>query len=365
MRLLPLLSVWLLLCSLSTIAQDTPINAKTLLSAGTICDGTCAEEILGEVAIQGKNSSAAAKSLELPLAGETKLVLAGVEEGKNVLTANDAFTQSLSRFDLQVRLKRTENATLEEWKKFVAGEVLPWSDVEVAHVKPAATMLAEKLKKLKLPLPEKVLLVHTSGKEEAEAAYTRANAIFLPSVMLTYSPEKLEEKLCHELFHVLSRHDAETRQRLYRIIGFRACEEIPLPAMLKDRKLTNPDAPQINCVIDLKVDGRYVTAAPILYSSSENYDSKKESLFRYLVFRLMVVEKRDGKWQPAASGGGPVLLDPEPNKLPSYFEQIGMNTGYIIHPDEILADNFIKLVKEEKNLKTPKIVEQMQSVLKP
>ena len=85
---------------------------------------------------------------ELPLAGETKIVFAGVEDGKKILTAKDAFTQSLSRFDLQVRLKRTENATLEEWKKFVVAEVLPWSDEEIAHVKPAVTMLAEKLKNL-------------------------------------------------------------------------------------------------------------------------------------------------------------------------------------------------------------------------
>ena len=34
----------------------------------------------------------------------------------------------------------------------------------------------------------------------------------------------------------------------------------------------------------------------------------------------------------------PVLLDPE--DLPDYHRRIGRNTNYIIHPDEILADNF-------------------------
>ena len=63
--------------------------------------------------------------------------------------------------------------------------------------------------------------------------------------------------------------------------------------------------------------------------------------------------------------GGIAILDPDPSKLPNYFEQIGSNNGYIIHPDEILADNFIKLVNEDKQLKTPKIVEQMESVLRP
>lgn len=308
------------------------------------------------------HAAAAERPLEMPLCGETKAVFAGVEAGKKVLTNTDAFTQSLSKFDLQVRLKRTD-ATLEEWKKFVAAEVLPWSDEELAHVKPAVTVLAEKLKRLKLPLPEKVLLVHTSGKEEGDAAYTRGNAIILPSKVLNYPPERLEELLCHELFHVLSRYDAETRQRLYGIVGFRACEEIPLPAVLRDRKLTNPDAPLINCTIELKLEGRVVTATPVLYANVATYDAAAGgSLFRYLTFRLMVVEKRDGKWQPATGGDGPILLDPK--QTPSYLEQIGKNTGYIIHPDEILADNFIQLVKENKNVATPKIIEQMESVLK-
>ena len=67
--------------------------------------------------------------------------------------------------------------------------------------------------------------------------------------------------------------------------------------------------------------------------------------------------------QPASSGDNPILL--EPQQTASFMEQIGKNTGYIIHPDEILADNFIQLVKENKKLPSPKIVEQMQSVLKP
>jgi hypothetical protein len=203
-----------------------------------------------------------------------------------------------------------------------------------------------------------------SGKEEADAAYTRANAIFLPSKVLTYPPERLEELLAHELFHVLSRHDAETRQRLYGIIGFRACEEIPMHASLRDRKLTNPDAPLLDCVMELKVEGQVVTVTPILYASVESYDPEKGGpLFRYLTFRLMAVQKKDGKWQPATNAGAPILYDPK--QMPSFLEQIGKNTGYIIHPDEILADNFKHLVKEEKNLPTPKIVEQMMSVLKP
>ena len=76
----------------------------------------------------------------------------------------------------------------------------------------------------------------------------------------------------------------------------------------------------------------------------------------------MKVEEREGRWRPLLNEGGPVLIDPSSSK--SFAEQIGANTKYIIHPDEILADNFVHLVMRTENLPTPKIVEQMGERLK-
>src|SRR5262245_37482237 len=45
---------------------------------------------------------------------------ADAEEGQAILAADDAFTRSLSRFDLQSRLKSGEEVTLEDWKRSVA-----------------------------------------------------------------------------------------------------------------------------------------------------------------------------------------------------------------------------------------------------
>ncbi|MFM8372557.1 MAG: hypothetical protein ACKOCO_09230, partial [Bacteroidota bacterium] len=33
---------------------------------------------------------------------------------------------------------------------------------------------------------------------------------------------------------------------------------------------------------------------------------------------------------------------------PDFFRQIRENTGYIIHPDEVLADNFAFIMREKK-----------------
>ena len=56
-----------------------------------------------------------------------------------------------------------------------------------------------------------------------------------------------------------------------------------------------------------------------------------------------------------------MLLDPD--DVPGYHEQIGRNTRYIIHPEEILADNFVFLLDGRIDLPTPRVVEQMGKVL--
>ena len=61
---------------------------------------------------------------------------------------------------------------------------------------------------------------------------------------------------------------------------------------------------------------------------------------------------------PAAE---PELFSPE--ELSGFFEQVGRNTEYIIHPEEILAENFALLILGKQNLPSPEIVEKMRRVL--
>ena len=61
--------------------------------------------------------------------------------------------------------------------------------------------------------------------------------------------------------------------------------------------------------------------------------------------------------------GEPVLL--EPRNVPTFFDKIGRNTGYIIHPEEILAENFVLLVNNKTDVPTPRILREMRDVLSP
>lgn len=301
----------------------------------------------------------------LELADGASVRLATRDEGRAVLTADDAFAKSLSRFDLQSRLKTAGEVSLEQWKESAAAEVRDWDDAGKKAVTEAIGRLQKRLEGYKLPLPKEILLVHTTGAEEGNAAYTRGTAIVLPDKVLKYSPTQLDRLLAHELFHVLSRNDGALRQRLYRIIGFEVCDPIELPPSLAPRKITNPDAPLIDSTLELKTaDGRVVVGAPVLYANVERYDAAKGgSFFQYLTFRLLVVEKKDGRWQPLLlEGGEPIVIDAK--KEPAFYEKIGKNTNYVIHPDEILADNFVHLVMEDRDLMTPRIVDEMKQALR-
>lgn len=307
---------------------------------------------------------AAEPAAEFKLNAESVVRFATVEEGQAVLMADDAFTKSLSKFDLQSRLKSGADVTLDDWKKFAAGHVRGWDAAEIRTVSESLARIAGPLAELRLPLPKTVLLIRTSGEEESNAAYTRGTAIILPKAMLARSPARLDGLLAHELFHVLSRHDGAFRARLYRLIGFEMCDPIAFPKMLADRRITNPDAPLVDCTIELKGEnGRTYFGAPVLYASANSFDpEQKKTMFQYLTFRLLVVEREvAGPWQPRLENGDPVVIDPK--KEPAFYEKIGKNTAYIIHPDEILAENFERLIMGTKNLPTPRIIDDMKAAL--
>lgn len=305
---------------------------------------------------------ASAIAVEIPLHTGSIARFATVDEGATAITKRDHFLNSLSRFDLQSRLQTDREVTVDDLLKFTAKEVVAWEKDEVEKVTAAIQSIRARLEGFRPLFPKTVLLVKTTGKEEGNAAYCRGNAVVLPKVVLARKTDQLERLLIHELFHILSRHDAKRREKLYAIVGFKPCDEIRLPKSLAHRKITNPDAPTIDFYIELTQGDRQVKAAPVLYASVDKYDAQKGgTFFRYLQFRLLVVEQVDGNWRAVEKEGDAVVLNPK--KAPDFFEQIGKNTNYIIHPDEILADNFVHLVKKTEKLQTPRIIDEMKKLL--
>jgi hypothetical protein len=135
-----------------------------------------------------------------------------------------------------------------------------------------------------------------------------------------------------------------------------------LPATLAARKITNPDAPAIDCVLSIQEEGITRQVSPVLLARKDQYESlERVSLFAEMQFRLLVVEKVEDH-TVVANPRDPRLLDPA--QCPDFHRQIGRNTGYIIHPEETLADNFVHLVFGTADLPDPWIVERLGEQLR-
>jgi len=294
---------------------------------------------------------------------ETNVVVsfADADAGRKILTARDDFVQALSPFDRAARLKTDRDVSEKEYLDFVGRNVLAWEPEETNRITAQLRRAGSKLARWHLPFPAVIVLVKTTGQEEGHASYTRQNAVILPQNELKSA--NLEGTLIHELFHVLSRHNPELRKRLYAVLGFKPTGAIELPPELERRKITNPDGVDPGWFITVTNRGRAQPAVPILYASADRYDpATGGEFFNYLVFKLLAVTNDGGHWKPDSRDGQPQLL--EPGKTDGYLEQVGRNTQYIIHPDEILADNFVSLVNGRTNLATPRIVTEMERVFR-
>ncbi|MFZ5524796.1 MAG: hypothetical protein ACOY9D_12045 [Pseudomonadota bacterium] len=290
---------------------------------------------------------------------------APASQGREILTARDDFVRRLSRFDRSARLKTGRVISERAYLRFVGENVRDWSGNEKALVESALSAVRPRINELALPWPETIHLVKTTGNEEGRAAYTRGNAIVLPAHMLVPGAEELIKKIIsHELFHILSRNNPGLKDRLYAAIGFYGCGEIAYPSRLKQVKLTNPDAPGNDYCIRLRVAGVPTWAIPVLYSRTPEYDEKRGGeFFDYLQFEFLLVEAGDAADPLTATYDDEHIQLVGSEDVSGFYEQVGRNTGYIIHPEEILADNFALLVLGTDKVPSPKILGDIRKIL--
>lgn len=209
-------------------------------------------------------------------------------------------------------------------------------------------------------LPKELKLIKTKGRHYGDGVfYTRENCIVIPENELEgRNREQFLGTMYHELFHVISRLNHPMRDELYGLIGFRPIgRAIQVPAELADRIFFNPDGVDYAQVIKLRSDqDQEIMAVPVIFSNSpEGYSSKKKSFFGYLDFNLFQVKERpDGSWHLLAKPDGSSTIDLA-NLKDEFYRQIKDNTDYIIHPDEVIADNFGFLLRSQND---PKVTEK-------
>ncbi|MDR8525563.1 hypothetical protein [Shewanella fidelis] len=280
-------------------------------------------------------------------------------EAAAVLTQEDEFVRGISSFDMASRMKRADLPSKSEYLAFVATQTLDWTDADKAAVNQAYQQILPQLTALKVELPKPIELIKTTGLEEGGAAYTRGQAIILQQKQLN-NAKGLPGLIAHELLHIYSRHNPEVKQKLYQAIGFYPLGEISFPTALSSQKITNPDAPINDFGIRVNYQGKAVWAVPILYSEAQYNLEKGGEFFDYLEFKFVIVGDSEQASTNIYDADKPQIV--KVSELKGFFKQIGRNTNYIIHPEEIIAENFSFLMTGETELKSPHVLHKIEQV---
>lgn len=289
--------------------------------------------------------------------------LVSSEKGRELIVQDDDFSRSLSKFDLEVRVHNAE-PTLENLNKFTQEQVLEWSDTEKEELDSLIKVISDIAiqKEFHFILPDNIDFIKTTMEANKGAGgYTRLNYIVLSQDVLLMSKEQLKSIIAHEIFHIISRYNPELREKFYSLIGFTVCNPIKITTDLKNYTIANPDAPNIDAYITLKDSlNNDVYCAMVLYS---NRDYTTGTLFEYLDVGLLKLVKSDNGTMTPFTENGEVKLYTL-REVSNFIEQIGLNTQYVINPEEIIASNFELLFQANPTVRTPQLLQNIDNALK-
>lgn len=290
----------------------------------------------------------------------TRVRFAPVETGRAILMADDDYVAAASAFQRSAILQSASPVSLDAFRRWNGDAVIAWPADQRDRWRAALESLASSFAALRIPLPPEVLLVATNGREMAGAPYTRANAIILP--LGTKFPGFTDSRLlAHELWHLAARHAPALATRLYAEIGFEPMPKLAFPQEWAAVRIANPDAPESLHGMRLPIEGRPVMVAPVLVASRTTL-APGETFFNVLQVRLLEVEPTEDGLASCA-----VMRKGEPawhivHGTHDYLPRLGGNTGYVIHPEETIADN-IALLATGTPPRNPELLARIKSAL--
>ncbi len=271
------------------------------------------------------------------------------------------FFEEITSLDMQIQLQGsypstvTREEVLTDYRALLKRDVASFSPTEKALLSRVWQRAYKDVSSIQEGLfPDTMKLVKTLAQHYGPGVYyTRGKGIIIPEHELYSDNEDgLYDVMLHELFHIWSRLHPEKQKQLYSLIGFRKLpvetRDLEMNDALRSRILLNPDGIDYGYTIQLvKEDGHLVDAIPIIVSNQSSYDTAQPGFFGYLSFQLFPIEKTpDDQYLVISTPEG---LAPQDLITGSNFHSIIKdNTGYIIHPDEIMADNFVLWVKKHR-----------------
>lgn len=281
-------------------------------------------------------------------------------EAQMLITELDDYTRNWNQFDIDVRLQKPQGRK-SALLQFAMDQTLNWSDEEKARISKTMKSLDAEIKKQKynLEFPKEIVFVKTTQKEEGNAeAYTRMNWIAIGEEALKSSSDTdLKYLVAHELFHLLTRQNANFKKDMYQIIGFEVAEkEILFPSDLAEIRISNPDISRYDSYGTFTIGGQKQYCTMVIYTDKP-YNGN--TLFDYMKIGLVPL---NGEFIPVQKSGKTIIYSLD--EAEDFYTQVGKNTSYVINPEEIMADNFAYTLIGKKDLPNPEIIQKTQKVLK-
>lgn len=302
-----------------------------------------------------------AKSTEILLSGIHKVILLDSAEAAKTIVRDDLdkFFDHLTAIDAAVQMKQNEPLSMSHdlmvtsYKNYLQTNVTNFTKEEAAFVAKAMTEAFQLVSKVSVRyFPDDIRLIKSKAHHyDGERYYTRENCIIIPEPDLKQNNyNAFLQTMLHEISHIVTRLNPNVKGQLYALVGFKKIETpLQMPDSLRRRLLTNPDGVDINWANTLtSATSKTVFTLPLMYAKDTVFDPKKPDFSDYLGWNYYeLAPSADNKTLVVQTIGNWQQSTLDTRGINTMFLK-NYNTAYIIHPDEIVADNFALLMLSQK-----------------
>lgn len=195
-------------------------------------------------------------------------------EGRQLKMANTAYFDGLNQNDLDWKTCRS-GATLAEYKALAEEQIVDFTEEEKQVINSAMDFVESRCAELgiRLPLHDEIVFIKSNMADEGYAGgYTHKNEIYLYAYALGHAARAAQgeygdldreyflhfthELVAHEIFHVLTRGDAQFRQLMYSLVGFTVMDhEVEFGPAVRSVLESNPDVERYDNWAEFTIGG--------------------------------------------------------------------------------------------------------------
>jgi hypothetical protein len=282
------------------------------------------------------------------------------EDAADAIVADtiEKFFDLVNPLEMSIQMKRNypENtprtAILADYKAFLRNDVDSFTSKErekMTRILREACQLYNKIEPKAFPYQLKLIKTHAKHYGQG-VYYTRQNAIIIPEPDLKLPDDQLLQTMLHEIAHVYTRLNPKKQVELFNLIGFRRpkVNNLVISDSLYKRIFYNPDGIDLAWTTDFTIEGtKNAQVIALIYSKVNAYNPDLHEFMDHMGWGYFETQVTD-KGLEILTVGQRQQSTLNMRELPLLFLK-KFNTNYVIHPNEIIADNIKLLVLSQKD----------------